>query len=197
MRTTYDRLADAHRQVPGIKGLVDKFVKEKLSEKLGVDVPTKIIDNLKVAPSTWTIGYERPSHFRGKRHVFAAESINDEKAAQETLKTVMDKYPQLFAEKHFCYARGTYYELVPGEGCKPPAKKGQTRESDETILNPFVAIMDGYFFIGTSCQRFEECIAARDGNRTVPRLVDSNEYARTARILRAGVRNGAWHHART
>jgi hypothetical protein len=179
VRTTYDRLAeliDKYRY----QGSVDKFVKEKLSEKLGVDVPTKIIDNLK-GRYTWTIGYERPSHFQGQRHVFAAE-LNDEKAAQETLKTVMDKYPQLFAEKNFGSA--TYYELVPG-GIKPPVKKGDP-ESDETLLNPFVAIMDGYFFVGTSYQRFEEYVAARDG--TVPRLVDSNEYAQASAVIGKEVR---------
>ena len=52
---------------------------------------TKIIDNLK-GRYTWTIGYERPSHFRGQQHVFAAE-LKDENAAKESLKAVIDRYP--------------------------------------------------------------------------------------------------------
>ena len=46
--------------------------------------------------------------------------------------------------------------------------------------------MDGYFFIGTSTKRFEECVAARDG--TVPRLVDSADYARTSAVIGREVR---------
>ncbi len=162
LRTTYDRLATLIDQYR-FQGSVDKFVKEKFSDKLDIDVPTKVLDNLK-GRFTWTIGYERPSHFRGQQHVFAAELV-DEAAAQESLKAVMAKFPELFEERHFGSA--TYYAIVlklkdDGTGEKP--------------VDPFVAIMDGYFFIGTSCKRFEECVAARDG--TVPRLVDSNDYAR-------------------
>src|SRR4029079_1442950 len=180
VRTTYDRLValiDQYRY----QGSVDKFVKEKLSDKLGIDVLKDVVDNLK-GRYTWTIGYERPSHFRGQQHVIAAELV-DEKAAQETLKKVIDRFPNLYAEKHFGSA--IYYELGPG-GVKAPAAKKGDPETDETIMNPFVGIMDGYFFIGTSCKRFEECVAARDG--TVPRLVDSPDYARTSAVIGREVR---------
>lgn len=180
VRTTYDRLAALIDQFR-YKGSVDKFVQEKMSDKLGVDVLTKIVDNLK-GRYTWTIGYERPSHFRGQQHVFAAELV-DEKDAQESLKKVIDKFPQAFAEKHF--GNVTYYELGPGGVKMPPPKKGDA-QIDETIMTPFVAIMDGYFFIGTSCKRFEECVAARDG--TVPRLVDSPDYVRASAVIGREVR---------
>ena len=167
-RTTYDRLialVDQYRY----QGSVDKFVKEKISDKLGIDVPTKIIDNLK-GRFTWTIGYERPSRFRGQQHVFAAE-LADENAATESLKTVMDKFPELFEERKF--GNATYYAI------KVPMPD-EIKEEDRPI-SPFVAIMDGYFFIGTSCQRFEQYVAARDG--TAERLVDSNDYARTSAVI--------------
>ncbi len=180
VRTTYDRLVALIDQFR-YQGSVDKFVKEKISDKLGVDVLTDIVDNLK-GRYTWTIGYERPSHFRGQQHVFAAE-LADEKAAQETLKKVIDKFPDLFAEKHF--GSVTYYELVPG-GIKTPAARKGDAEIDEIIMNPFVGITDGYFFIGTSAKRFEECVAARDG--TVPRLVDSQDYIRTSAVIGREVR---------
>ena len=48
-------------------------------------------------------------------------------------------------------------------------------------MEPCVAIMDGHLFIGTSCQLFERCVAARDG--TIDRLVDSEDYARTKEVL--------------
>ncbi len=157
------------------QGSVDKFVKEKLSDKLGIDVPTKIIDNLK-GRYTWTIGYERPSHFRGQQHVFAAELV-DEAAAKESLKTVMDRFPELFEERHF--GSVTYYELTPRVRKAEAAK--ERPEGDSIVVHPFVGIMDGYFFIGSSCQRFEQYIAARDG--TIDRLVDSNDYARTSAVI--------------
>ncbi len=168
LRTTYDRLialVDQYRY----QGSVDKFVKEKISDQLGIDVPTKIIDNLK-GRFTWTIGYERPSRFQGHQHVMAAE-LADENAAIESLDTVMSKFPELFEERKF--GNVTYYAIGPLE------RKENTEEVRP--FSPFVAIMDGYFFIGTSCQRFEQCVAARDG--TAERLVDSNDYARTSAVI--------------
>ena len=44
--------------------------------------------------------------------------------------------------------------------------------------------MDGYFFIGGSCQLFERAIAARDG--TVERLADLPEYQQLAAEVAAG-----------
>jgi hypothetical protein len=41
-----------------------------------------------------------------------------------------------------------------------------------------VAVMDGYFIFGGSCQLFEHAIAARDG--TVDRLADSPEFMQLA-----------------
>jgi hypothetical protein len=159
LRASYDRLVtliDQYRY----QGSVDKFVKQKISDKLGIDVLTKIVDNLK-GRYTWTIGYERPSHLRGQQHVIAAELV-DEAGAQESLKTVIDRFPNVFVERHF--GTVTYYAILP-EGLKDP--------NGDRPVDPFVGIMDGYFFIGTSTKRFEECVAARDG--TVPRLVDSAE----------------------
>jgi hypothetical protein len=172
VRTTYDRviaLVDQYRY----KGSVDKFVKEQISEKLGIDVPTKIIDNLK-GRFTWTIGYERPSHVQGQHHVVAAELVG-EASATESLKTVMDRFPEMFEERHF--GNVTYYAIAAKE-----IKEQEGRNENQPIpFHPFVAIMDGYFFIGTSCQRFEQYVAARDG--TAERLVDSNDYARTSAVI--------------
>jgi hypothetical protein len=172
LRTTYDRLVtlvDQYRY----QGSVDKFVKEKISDKLGIDVLTKIVDNLK-GRYTWTIGYERPSHIRGQQHVFAAE-LADEDSAKESLKAVIDRFPEAFEERHFGTA--TYYAIMPN-GLKDP--------NGDRPVDPFVGIMDGYFFIGTSTKRIEECVAARDG--TVPRLVDSIDYARTSAVIGREVR---------
>ncbi|HEX4414973.1 MAG TPA: hypothetical protein VH107_15160 [Lacipirellulaceae bacterium] len=171
LRTSYDRLAaliDQYRY----QGSVDKFVKEKLSDKLGIDVLTKIVDNLK-GRYTWTIGYERPSHFRGQQHVFAAEVV-DQASAEESLKKVIDRFPEYYEERHF--GNVTYYALMPN-----------LKDKDgERPIDPFVAVMDGYFFIGTSTKRFEECVAARDG--TIPRLVDSADYARASAVIGREVR---------
>lgn len=168
LRTTYDRLialVDQYRY----QGSVDKFVKEKISEKLGIDVPTQIIDNLK-GRCTWMIGYDRPSKTTGQKHIFALE-LKDENAAKESLKTVMAKFPESFEERHF--GNVTYYSLMP--------KRMRERPEDERPVDPFVAVVDGYFFIGGSCMQFERCIAARDG--TTPRMADSSDFARTSAVI--------------
>jgi hypothetical protein len=168
LRTTYDRLValvDQYRY----QGSVDKFVKEKISEKLGIDVPTQIIDNLK-GRSTWMIGYDRPSKTTGQKHIFALE-LKDENAAKESLKTVMAKFPDLFEERHF--GNVTYYSLMP--------KRMRERPDEERPMDPFVGVVDGYFFIGGSCMQFERCIAARDG--TAPRMADSSDFARTSAVI--------------
>lgn len=168
LRTTYDRLAalvDQYRY----KGSVDKFVKEKISDKLGIDVLTQIIDNLK-GRYTWMIGFDRPARMQGGQHMLAAELV-DEKAVEEALKTVIGKFPDLFEERHFGSA--TYYAIMP--------KRLRERPEEERPANPFVGIMEGYLFVGGSCQQFERCIAARDG--TEPRLVDSDDYVRTNAVI--------------
>lgn len=170
LRTTYDRviaLVDQYRY----QGSVDKFVKENISEKLGIDVPTKIIDNCK-GRFTWVIGFDRPAKLRGEQHVLAVELV-DEPGAIESLKAVVAKFPDKFEERHFGSA--TYYALI----FKGP--KEWEEDPDKRPFNPFVAVTDGYLFIGTSTQRFEQCIAARDG--TADRLVDSIDYARTSAVI--------------
>lgn len=168
LRTTYGRVITLVDRFSG-KGVVDKFVKEHISDKLGIDLPQQVIDNLKGRYS-WMIGYDRPSHLAGRQHVVAAE-LKDEKAAAETLKTVIAKYPELFEETHF--GNVTYQRII--------LKPFNDKPEDERPINPFVAITDGYVFIGTSHQQFERCITARDG--TVDRLVDSDDYKRTSAVI--------------
>jgi hypothetical protein len=54
-------------------------------------------------------------------------------------------------------------------------------EEENRPVEPCVAIMDGYLFIGGSCNLFERCVEARDG--TIERLVDSQDYARVSEVL--------------
>ena len=172
VRTTYDRLIELIDQYR-YKGSVDKFVKDEISEKLGIDVPTKIIDNLK-GRFTWIMGFDRPVHFQGQQHVLAAELV-DEAGAQESLKTVIDRFPDKFEERQFGNVK--YYAIAAKE-----IKEQEEKNPEQPIpFHPFVAIMDGYIFIGTSCYRFEQCVAARDG--TVERLIDSADYIRTSAVI--------------
>jgi hypothetical protein len=168
LRASYDRLIAMVDRFAG-KGTVERFVKGNISDKLGIDVPVQIVDNLK-GRYTWMTGYDRPSHLRGQQHVLAVQ-LKDEKAVAEALKTVKAKYPDLFEEKHF--GGVTYYAIMP--------KGFKDKPEDERPMNPFVAITDGYLFVGTSAQQFERCITARDG--TVDRLVDSDEYKRTSAVI--------------
>jgi hypothetical protein len=102
--------------------------------------------------------------------VVAAE-LKDEKPVAEALKTVIGKFPELFEERHF--GNVTYHAIIP--------KVFKDKPADERPINAFVAITDGYLFVGTSTQQFERCITARDG--TVDRLVDSDEYKRTSAVI--------------
>jgi hypothetical protein len=168
VRTTYDRLialVDKFRY----KGSMDKFVKEKISDKIGVDLPTQVLDNL-AGRFTWMIAYEKPAKFRGQQHTIAAE-LKDEEAMRETVKAVMEKFPDVFEERTF--GNVTYHAILP--------PRLREMEAEERPAEPFVAIMDGYLFLGGSCKLFEQCIAARDG--TVDRLVDSEDYARATEVL--------------
>jgi hypothetical protein len=172
MRVFYDRLAALVDQFR-YEGSVDKLVEERLSEPLGINFQTDVIDNL-AGRYTWMIGYDRPAKFRGQQHGFAI-AVKDEAAAAETLKTIMAKVeaqnPNMFEERSF--GKITYHSIVI-EGL-------QEMEEDERPVDPFVGIMDGYLFIGGSRNQFERCIAARDG--LVDRMVDSEDYARVAAVL--------------
>jgi hypothetical protein len=168
MRVFYDRivaLVDQYRY----QGSVDKFVEERISEPLGINFQTDVLDNL-AGRYTWLIGYDKPARFRGQQHVIAAE-LKDEAAAAETLKKVISKYPDLFEERSF--GQTTYHSIM-GEGLK-------AMDEEQRPVEPFVAIMDGYLFLGGSCNLFERCIAARDG--TIDRLVDAEDYARVTDVI--------------
>jgi len=168
MQVFYDRIAalvDQYRY----EGSVDKLVAEKVSEPLGIDFQTEVLDNL-AGRYTWMIGYEKPAKFRGQQHVLVAE-VKDEAAAAKTLETVAKKFADVFEERRFGDVE--YYAIMP-EGLK-------NMDEEERPVEPCVAVMDGHLFIGGSCNLFERCVAARDG--TVDRLVDSRDYARVTEVL--------------
>jgi hypothetical protein len=168
MRVAYDRivaLVDQYRY----EGSVDKMVEERLSEPLGIDVQKDVIDNL-AGRYTWIIGYEQPATIRGQQHVLAIE-LKDEAAAQKTLENVMSKFEGVFEKRRF--GNVEYHAILP-EGLKEA-------EEEDRPMEPCVAIMDGYLFVGTSCQLLERAIQARDG--TIERLVDSNDYARVTEVI--------------
>jgi hypothetical protein len=168
LRATYDRLLVLVERF-GVKATVEKFVKEQISDKLGIDLPHQILDNLK-GRYTWMIGYDRSSTLRGQQHVIAAE-LKDEKPIADALKTVLGKFPEMFEEKHF--GNVTYHAIIP--------RGLREKKEEERPVTPFVAISDGYLFVGTSTQQFEHCITARDG--TTDRLVDSDEFKRTSAVI--------------
>jgi hypothetical protein len=168
LRTTYNRLValiDKYRY----EGATEKFVKEKISDKVGADVPTEILDNL-TGRFAWTIAYEKPAKLRGQQHTIAAE-LKDVDAMTATIAKVMEKYPDVFEERKF--GTVTYHAILP--------PRLREMEESERPAEPFVAIMDGWLFLGGSCKLFEQCIAARDG--TADRLIDSEDYARATEVL--------------
>jgi hypothetical protein len=146
-------------------GATDKFITEKISERWGIDLEKEVIDNL-AGRFDWLIGYERPARFRGQQSTIVVQVV-DQAAAEKTLSTILAKFPEQFEERRF--GDVTYHAFV----IEWPE---QLQEDPPT--NPFIAVMDGYLFLGGSCQLFERAIAARDG--TVERLVDSPAYQQLA-----------------
>ncbi len=168
LRTSYDRvisLVDKYRY----EGAMDKFVKNRISDKIGVDFPTEILDNL-AGRIIWMTGFETPARLRGQQHTVAFE-LKDEEAMRQTMERVMEKFPDVFEERKF--GSVTYHSMLGPRLREMP--------EEERPTNPFVAIMDGYLFLGGSAQLFERCVAARDG--TVERLLDSEDYARATQVL--------------
>jgi hypothetical protein len=168
LRTTYNRLLALVERF-GAKASVVHFMKEQFNDRLGIDLPQQILDNLK-GRFSWMIGYDTPARMQPRQHVLAAE-LKDEKPVAEALKTVIGKFPELFEEKYV--GKVTYYAIIP-KGLKD-------KPDEERQLSPFVAISEGYLFIGTSIQQFEHCVSARDG--TMDRLVDSDEFKRTTAVM--------------
>jgi hypothetical protein len=168
MRVFYTRVAALVDQFR-FQGSVDEALEQRISEPLGINVQTDVIDNL-AGRYTWMIGYEKPAKFRGQQHVFAIE-LKNEALATEALKTLMSKFPELFEERRF--GQVAYHAIMP-EGLKE-------MDEDERPAEPCVAIMDGYLFLSSSCNLLDRAIAARDG--TIDRLVDSEDYARVTEVL--------------
>jgi hypothetical protein len=169
LRASYDRivaLIDKYRY----EGSTDKFVKENMSDKVGIDLPAEMIDNL-AGRYTWMIGYQKPANFSARQHVIAAE-LKDEEAMKQSIKKVMDKHPDVFEERTF--GNVAYHAFLPD-------RRLREMPAEERPTEPCVAVMDGYLFVGSSCQLFELCVQARDG--TVDRLADSDEYSRATAVL--------------
>lgn len=150
-------------------GATEKFVAEKLSEPLGIDFPSQVIDNL-AGRLTLLAGYEKPARMNSQKHLLAIE-LNDEDFAADTLKTVIDKYPDQFVKRQF--GDVTYWEVGPQSLRDMP-------EAERPFL-PCVALLEGNLILSGSSQLVEQVIAARDG--TVDRLVDSDSYKRMVEVL--------------
>jgi hypothetical protein len=142
-------------------GATDKFVAEHLSEAWGINFETNVIDNF-AGRFSWMIGYEKPARFRGQQSTLAFK-VADQAAAETTLATILAKFPERTEERKF--GDVTYHAFVI---------EWPEELRDDPPSTPFVAVMDGYLFLGGSCQLFEQAIAARDG--TVERLADVPAY---------------------
>jgi hypothetical protein len=166
-------------------GRMDSLVKDKLSEPLGIDFPTEVIDNVS-GRFTWIVGYDKPARTNGQKQIIAAE-LKDAVAGEKTLATIVAKYPELFEEQKFGNVK--YYAIKP--------KWLENMPEEQRPFAPFVAIMDGYVFLGGSTQLFEQIIAAGQG--TADRLADSKSYqALAAQVQREtpGVVPAVWMYSR-
>ncbi len=144
------------------EGATDKFVAEKFSEQLGIDFEAEIIDNVDRRFS-WITGFEKPARFRGGQSTIGIKVV-DEEQARKTMRKFVERYPDQFEERQF--GDVTYQAFVI---------EWPERFKGDPPSTPFLAVLDGYFLFGGSCQLFERAVEARDG--TVERLADIPTYA--------------------
>ena len=164
----YDRIKTMVDQIFG-DGWFEDRVRESVSAPLGIDLKADVIDNLS-GRVTMTTAYAKPATLTSQQSILAVE-LEDEGAARRAMDAVLDQLEISVEERRF--GNVTYYAMMVGELEELP--------EDERPLEPFVAIMDGYLFLGGSCKNFEQMIAARDG--TIERLSESEDYARIAATL--------------
>jgi ribosomal protein S18 acetylase RimI-like enzyme len=160
VRATFDTLTALIDRFQ-FDGATQKFITERINESLGIDLEAEVIDNLGKRFSLFA-GYERPARFRGQQSTLSMELV-DPQQAEKTLATIVAKFPERFEQRQF--GDVTYYAFVI---------EWPEQLADDPPSNPFIAVMDGNFFIGGSCQLFERAIAARDG--THDRLADEPGY---------------------
>jgi len=151
------------------EGFFERAVGGPVSQQLGIDFKTQIIDNL-AGRVTLVTGFEQPIRLQGRGTILAVEVV-DEASAQQTLQTIMNVAPNTFERKQF--GRATYYAVkMPGF---------ERMSDDERPMNPFFAILDKHLFVGSSINVFERIVSAGQGE--IPRLADSQDYARVRDTL--------------
>jgi hypothetical protein len=164
----YSRLAGIVDQFQG-EGSFDRLVAGRVSERLGLDFKTQIIDNL-AGRVTMITGYDRPITFQSRRQVVGIELV-DEGVGKKSLDAILAKYPGITETRHA--------GPVPYYAFKIP-NMDQLPEEQRPVA-PFVAIMDKHLFVGTSTKMFEQMVFASQGQ--VERMAGSSEYDRVASVL--------------
>ncbi len=166
------------------EGRTDKFIAESINEKQGIDFEKEIIDNVE-GRFSWMVGFEKPARLRGQQSTIMIKVV-DQEQAEKTLAKFVAKYPQRLEERKF--GDVTYYPFVI---------EWPEQLRDDPPSTPFVGVMDGYFFLGGSCQLFERAISARDG--TVERLAEEPAFIQLAAEVQQeapGVTPAMWFYSR-
>ncbi len=166
----YARLASIVDTFRG-EGSFDTLVNGPVSNQLGIDFKASVIDNLS-GRMTLVAGYETPLRLQGRHNTLALELVN-ETAGEQTLQTVMNKFPEVFERQQF--GRATFYALKTASLNELP--------DEQRPMNPFVAVLDNHLFVGSSINLFERIVEA--GQNEIPRLANSPEYTRVSETLTA------------
>ncbi len=164
----YLRLASIVDQFRG-EGAFDQMVNGRVSERLGVDFKSKIIDNLAGRLSLVTY-YERPVTLQSRKQVLAIE-LNDEADAKQTLDTILARFPGITVKRQA--GDVSYYAFVIPAFDQMP--------EEERPMSPFIAIMDKHLFVGTSTKMLEQIVLTSQGD--AEQLASSREYQRVLDTL--------------
>lgn len=185
---------DAHKTYSELGELYDSFrgegrlaadVKARISDQIGVEFETEVIDNLG-GRFTYVTWYERPARIGSEAALFGIK-LSDPKAFQPTLDKLTERYADRLEKKS--YGGVTFWQLKQGElTAIPPegdadvtdrdrrrAERQRRRQETFRTLrpSPCFAVMDDYLIIADRTSILEKAIITKsDASLSLAKQLD-------------------------
>jgi hypothetical protein len=169
---TYRRLRDLYDSIRG-EGRLDADVKARISDPLGIEFETEVIDAFG-GRATYITWYERPARI-GSEAALIGVRLKDPKAFQATFDKLTDKYAENL-EKGI-YGGVNYWSIkmpemteVPAEGTPDVTERDirraqRRRDRQETLRtlrpSPCFAIIDDYLIVADRTAFLEKVIVVK------------------------------------
>ena len=181
---TYTTLGEMYDSFRG-EGQLSAEVKRRLSEPLGIDFETEVIDNFgeRMTYLTW---YERPARIGSEAALFGIR-LKDPKAFDATMERLTDQYRERLEKKS--YAGETYWQLKFNDLVEVPAdddpeasdrdrrRAQRRRRGQETFRtlrpSPCFCVLDDYLIIADRTSFLEKVIVTNgDPSLTLAKELD-------------------------